>query len=401
MGRHSTKLDGDQPVQSPSPDRKRKREAASAPEIEVNISAPEPPSKKALRKAKKQKTEPSTEQEESLDVRSEKEGKEDGSEAIGPNKKSAFGIWIGNLSWSTSKEELRAFFTNNAELLDSSIVRLHMPAPSKAPIPSDRADKPKNKGFAYVNFDTKDAFAKAMTLSEKLFAGRKVLIKDAVNFEGRPKPAEKEQSGKPASSRIFVGNLSFDMTEDDLRQHFSSCGEISSVHLASFEDSGKCKGYGWIEFEDLKAAGDAVRGWVERREGDDSVEEEEQENQAPNEVGSNMKMKKRKLRKWWVNRLQGRELRMEFAEGKDVRYKKRFGKNGTAIDKDQKALSAEADSLEESVVGSTPRIQRERSTRDSRPRPDARSIKPGAALAAAPRLTGSIVKSQGKKITFT
>jgi heterogeneous nuclear ribonucleoprotein A1/A3 len=45
-----------------------------------------------------------------------------------------------------------------------------------------------------------------------------------------------------------LGNLAFDVTEDSLKDHFEKCGAVASVKVATFEDTGKCKGYGFILF---------------------------------------------------------------------------------------------------------------------------------------------------------
>ena len=181
-----------------------------------------------------------------------------------------------------------------------------------------------------MDFSTADGVEKAVELSEQLMSGRRLLIKNQTSFEGRPEKTKEESrnDGKPASNRIFLGNLSFDVTEDILKDHFEKCGAIESIKIATFEDSGKCKGYAWIVFEDLEAAKSAVRGFVHiEEEMSDASQSEDDEGSDEEEKTS--KPKKTKTRKWWINKLKGRPLRMEFAEGADVRYKKRYGKDGT------------------------------------------------------------------------
>jgi RNA recognition motif-containing protein len=46
---------------------------------------------------------------------------------------------------------------------------------------------------------------------------------------------------------IYVGNLSFDTTEDQLRQAFESHGEVSTVNIITDKYSGKPKGFGFVE----------------------------------------------------------------------------------------------------------------------------------------------------------
>ena len=405
MGRHSTAIEPTIITPPLSPSRKRKREVASTEEIEVDVTAPAPPSRKALRKAKKGKTAtaaPKTEIE-GVAVENRVISDEDASaNASAPPKRSEYGIWIGNLPWTTTKADLRSFVTKDTEISEDVITRLHMPAPSKNSIANSRQRiKPQNKGFAYIDFSTQAALTEALALSEKLITGRRVLIKDSKSFEGRPEKAKEQEntimnSGNPPSKRIFVGNLAFETTKQDLEEQFSKCGEVLDVHIATFEDTGNCKGYAWVEFAELEAGEAAVRGWVDFEKTADGQNEDEEIAEALAEEGD-LKLKKRpKVRKWWVNRLHGRLLKLEFAEGKDLRYKKRFGRDGNANQDAVKVGDLDLESMAQSTFKNG-RISTDQKTRR---KVDARTVKPGAALAAAPRLTGGIVESQGKKTTF-
>lgn len=227
--------DEDRHELSKSP-QKRKREANET-NLEVDLSLPEPPSKKALRKAKKHhKSEPksanaeSTVQEhEGASVSKEKNSKNDAEEAKvektstqkapKPSKpKSAHSVWIGNLPFAATKPMLTDFLATYSEprISREAITRVHMPAPSKA-VATRSHTKPMNKGFAYVDFADQQSFMAALALSETLLGSRKLLIKDAKSFEGRPeehgKPVERVES-KSVSRRIFVGNLGFDVTQE-------------------------------------------------------------------------------------------------------------------------------------------------------------------------------------------
>jgi len=49
---------------------------------------------------------------------------------------------------------------------------------------------------------------------------------------------------------IYVGNLSFDASEDNLRELFGAYGEVSSVNIIRHRDSGQSKGFGFVEMDD-------------------------------------------------------------------------------------------------------------------------------------------------------
>ena len=80
-----------------------------------------------------------------------------------------------------------------------------------------------------------------------------------------------------------------------------------------------------------------------------------------------------------------------------MRYKKRFGKDSSANKDGVKVVDPDPESMAQPIL----KDRRPSSDRGRTRKFDARTIKPGAALAAAPRLTGGIVESQGKKTTFT
>ena len=46
---------------------------------------------------------------------------------------------------------------------------------------------------------------------------------------------------------IYVGNLSYSVTEDDLRALFSEFGDVSSAKLIMDRDTGQSKGFGFVE----------------------------------------------------------------------------------------------------------------------------------------------------------
>jgi RNA recognition motif-containing protein len=58
---------------------------------------------------------------------------------------------------------------------------------------------------------------------------------------------------------IYVGNLSFDTTEDTLKSLFSEFGHVESVKLIKDRFSGRPKGYGFIEMPDNSEADQAVK----------------------------------------------------------------------------------------------------------------------------------------------
>lgn len=63
--------------------------------------------------------------------------------------------------------------------------------------------------------------------------------------------------------KLYVGNLSYGSTEDDLRDLFGQFGEVASVAVIKDRETGRSKGFGFVEFgtdEEGKAAISALDG---------------------------------------------------------------------------------------------------------------------------------------------
>jgi RNA recognition motif-containing protein len=58
---------------------------------------------------------------------------------------------------------------------------------------------------------------------------------------------------------IYVGNMSFDATEDEVRQLFAEFGEVTSVNIIADRDSGRPKGFGFVEMAQAEQAQNAMK----------------------------------------------------------------------------------------------------------------------------------------------
>lgn len=238
-------------------------------------------------------------------------------EAIFTNQsRSKYGIWVGNLSYKTTAQELARFFEPVAK-----VTRLNMP--------KGKSLQEENNGFAYVDFATESELENAINRSESVFGGRKLLIKRSTDFSGRPLSAANletchssvSQSTSTVSKSVrkilgrqkqspapclYFGNLGFETTsqsissmlrahhaaqqnwkpkidqqnpssklvsapqEDetrinstaDLSKKRAECASnevgIRKVRMGTFEDSGKCKGFAFVDFVSTEHATNAL-----------------------------------------------------------------------------------------------------------------------------------------------
>lgn len=292
--------------------------------------------------------------------------------------KSEFGVWIGNLSYDTLKEEIIRFIVAKTAGYDddeenefvtvkeSDISRVNLPKKAN-----------KAKGFAYVDLPSLKHVNSVVSISEQILNGRKLLIKNSSSFEGRPEAdANKSLLKNPPLRILFVGNLSFDTSEDNLEEHFRHCGEIVRIRMATFEDSGKCKGFAFIDFKDESGPTAAL---------------------------------KLKLAKKLINR----PLRLEYGEDRSKRNPRRADAE-VSIGRERPAETEAFDAPERSERHERqerPERQERRtfdnSERRERPKRTFKEadqlnkrLKSSVALATAQRASAAIVPSQGKKITF-
>ncbi|TFY54410.1 hypothetical protein EVJ58_g8885, partial [Rhodofomes roseus] len=298
--------------------------------------------------------------------------------------------------------------------------------------------------FAYVDFATPDAKTIAITRSENPLDGRRLLIKDGDDFNGRPaatadagdasgtpapnlsghtKTAQKilRAQKQPAGPTLFLGNLGFETTDQSIRQLFDSHRPkpaatadhdadadanadaedadadkkeadkkekpwIRKVRMGTFEDSGKCKGPRWTLLEPRRAASSRGRASCShmRTGGLDAGREA-----------------RARARAAPANRRLTPPLCV--AEGRGLEPASENARTG-GEDADVAAEPAAADGEDASPkrrrVEDGARVPAERGTAGKGGKPPRARPKPGAALALAKRETAAIVPSQGRKIVF-
>lgn len=276
-------------------------------------------------------------------------------------------VWIGNLSFDTIKEDIQRYIIAKVDIIEEKdIVRVNMP------LAKNDGKQIKNKGFLYMDFATEEQKNRVIALSEGELNGRNLLIKDAKNYNGRPDKNDPIANSKnPPSKILFVGNLSFDTTDEQLQKHYQHCGEIKRIRMATFEDTGKCKGFAFLDFVDEESCVKAMK--------DKST-----------------------------YKMAGRPLRMEFGEDRSKRNVKkkpqqqqRGGHNlerdisNTHNRNDNNNKRERREYSAESQQPPAKRVKRDNYNNDKNGR-----VKSSIALASAQRASAAIVKSTGKKRTF-
>lgn len=332
-------------------------------EIEIDLTQQAPLSKKQKRLLRKGKLD--LEKKHENEIKKQKKQEREHEEIVKETKEKEvkYGVWVGNFSFDTTREDIFRYIvaktaqyedddeegeSKNVKVTEKDILRINLPT---------QKDSKKIKGFAYIDFRTKNQQLTVLTqLNETNLNGRNLLIKDSTSFEGRP---EKPLSKNPPSRILFVGNLSFDTTNELLTSQFQHCGEISKIRMATFEDTGKCKGFAFIDFKD--------------------------------EEGPTKALKDKSSRK-----LLGRLLRLEYGEDRSKKTPKRFQREESEGEVPEiKPIEEESKKEKPKTSPKEFKPKLKKPIRERHERPLA-----SVALANAQRASAAIVKSTGKKITF-
>ncbi|GMV84498.1 MAG: hypothetical protein AMXMBFR80_03560 [Dehalococcoidia bacterium] len=79
--------------------------------------------------------------------------------------------------------------------------------------------------------------------------------------EGRRNRADVvRQEGKNETMNIYVGNLSYDATDNDLQTAFSAYGNVRTAQVVKDRETGRSRGFGFVEMDSQAEAELAIRG---------------------------------------------------------------------------------------------------------------------------------------------
>lgn len=153
------------------------------------------------------------------------------------------------MSYEADESSIRKFFAACGEI---NAVRL-----------PTYPDSGKPRGIAFIEFAQSTGADKALELDGQEMLGRwlKISISDGQpSAQKEKKPFSTTPGEKPAGCKtVFVGNLSWKATEDDLRATFDGCGTILNARIAWDHENDRSKGFGYVDFEEDDAVDEAVK----------------------------------------------------------------------------------------------------------------------------------------------
>ncbi|KAE7999092.1 hypothetical protein FH972_003572 [Carpinus fangiana] len=141
---------------------------------------------------------------------------------------SAGKLFVGGISWETTEEAFANYFSKYGDITDSVImIDKHTGRP---------------RGFGFVTFSD-PAVADTVLAEDHVIDGRMVEVKRTVPRE------DMEVKGVPKTKKIFVGGIPASLTDDELKEYFSSYGSIIEHQIMLDHKTGRSRGFGFVTFE--------------------------------------------------------------------------------------------------------------------------------------------------------
>ncbi|KAG6067483.1 hypothetical protein E4U30_005603 [Claviceps sp. LM220 group G6] len=156
-------------------------------------------------------------------------------------------VFVQQLAARLRSDKLKKFFEENAGPVN------------EAQIVKDRISG-RSKGVGYVEFKSEETVQKALQLTGKPLAGIPIIVKLTEAEKNRQARTTEATAAHPNSvpfHRLYVGNIHFNVTEQDLQAVFEPFGELEYVQLQK-DENGRSRGYGFVQFRDADQAREAL-----------------------------------------------------------------------------------------------------------------------------------------------
>ncbi|KAI5346338.1 hypothetical protein L3X38_014217 [Prunus dulcis] len=143
-------------------------------------------------------------------------------------------VFVGGIPYYSTEDDIQSYFESCGTITEVDCLRF--------------PEGGKFRGIAIISFKTEAAAKRALDL-DGAEMGELFLKIQPYKATRANKVSDFAPRTVEGYNRIYVGNLSWDITEDDLKKLFSDC-KISSIHFGVDKETGEFRGYALVNFSD-------------------------------------------------------------------------------------------------------------------------------------------------------
>ena len=152
-------------------------------------------------------------------------------------------LFCGSLSWDASEDDIYNLFAPYGEVVNVKLIKDY---------------QGRSRGRAFVKLSSPEEAAAGLAVNGTEHMGRELIVnyssdKPTTNTQ---QPRERNTYGNAPSATVVVRNMSYDTTEETLRDLFKACGSIEDCRIAMDAD-GYAKGFAHIDFDSAESSASA------------------------------------------------------------------------------------------------------------------------------------------------
>ncbi|KAK7442130.1 hypothetical protein CaCOL14_000720 [Colletotrichum acutatum] len=173
-------------------------------------------------------------------------------------------VFVQQLAARLRTRDLKAFFEKVGPVNEAQIVKDRISQRSKGQVKDQTGFRRRLANHiyrvGYVEFKNEDSVTQALQLTGQKLLGIPIIVQLTEAEKNRQVRNSETTNAHPNSipfHRLYVGNIHFNVTEQDLQAVFEPFGELEFVQLQK-DDNGRSRGYGFVQYREASQAREAL-----------------------------------------------------------------------------------------------------------------------------------------------